>query len=224
VRAQTSLAAAAGLECGRGIRVDDELRASAPGVWAVGECAEHRGAVYGLWAPLAEQARVAGARVAGDPAAFHGATTATTLKVAGVDVYAGGASAAAVPAGCDEIVVSDTRRGIYSRLVLDGERLTGAALVGDTGVARRLTELLRSGVPVPDDLLTPGAGPALASASDPAATLCSCNAVSVGDVQAAIRRDGLRTVAQVGLHTRATTGCGGCAEDVRRLLDAARDT
>jgi NAD(P)H-nitrite reductase large subunit len=51
--------------------------------------------------------------------------------------------------------------------------------------------------------------------------VCSCNAVTVGEVQAAIRRDGLRTVAQVGLRTRATTGCGGCARDVQQLLDAA---
>jgi ferredoxin-nitrate reductase len=201
--------------------VDDELRASAPAVWAVGECAEHRGTVYGLWAPLADQARVAGAGIAGDPAAFHGTTTATTLKVSGVDVYAGGASAGVAQGGCDEIVVSDTRRGVYSRLVLDGDRLTGAALVGDASAARRLSELLRSGEEMPSELLTPGTAGAAAATSDPAATLCSCNAVTVGEVQAAIRRDGLRTVAQVGLRTRATTGCGGCAGDVQQLLDAA---
>ena len=93
VRAETTLARAAGLHVERGIVVDDALRTSAPSVWSVGECAEHRGVVYGLWSPLAEQARVAGAGVAGDPAAFHGAVQATTLKVSGVDVYAGGVSA-----------------------------------------------------------------------------------------------------------------------------------
>src|SRR4051794_11975645 len=145
VRPETSLARAAGLECVRGIVVDDALRTSAPGVWAAGECAEHRGVVYGLWAPLAEQARVAGAGVAGDPGAFHGAIEATTLEVGGAAVYAGGASAAVAAEGHDEIVHLDTRRGTYARLVLDGERLAGAALVGDTSTARRLTELLRSG-------------------------------------------------------------------------------
>jgi len=147
VRAETTLARAAGLECERGIVVDDELRASAPGVWAVGECAEHRGVVYGLWAPLAEQARVAGARIAGDPGAFHGAIQATTLKVSGVDVYSGGGSAAPAPtpAGHDEIVLSDTRRGIYRRLVLDGDRLVSGVLVGDASAARKLSDLLRTG-------------------------------------------------------------------------------
>jgi ferredoxin-nitrate reductase len=221
VRPEVSLARAAGLPVQRGIVVDDMLRAGAPRVWAVGECAEHRGVVYGLWSPLAEQARVAGAGVAGDPASFHGAVLATTLKVSGVDVYAGGASTGVTPAGHDEIVLSDTRRGTFQRLVLDGERLTGAALVGDVSAARQLSDLLRTGEPVPSDLLTTGGARASAEAlaADPAATVCSCNAVSVGDVQAAIRRDGLSTVAQVGLRTRATTGCGGCAADVTSLLE-----
>ena len=221
VRAEIALASAAGLDCERGVVVDDALRASAPSVWAVGECAEHRGVVYGLWAPLAEQARVAGAGVAGDPGAFHGAVPATTLKVSGVDVYAGGESADAAAAGHDEIVHSDTRRGVYRRLVLDGERLAGAVLVGDASGARRMSDLLRSGAPVPADMLEPAGATAEPIALDAAATVCSCNVVTVGEVQAAIRRDGLRTVAQVGLRTRASTGCGGCAADVQQLLYAA---
>ena len=221
VRAETSLARDAGLECARGIVVDDELRTSAPGVWAVGECAEHRGTVYGLWAPLAEQARVAGARIAGDPGAFHGAVQATTLKVSGVDVYAGGASAGAAQAGHDELVVSDTRRGVYRRLVLDGDRLAGGVLVGDAGAARQLSELLRNGEDVPGELLSAGGAPAAPLTSDPAATICSCNAVTVGEVQAAIRRDALTTVPQVAARTRASTGCGGCAADVEQLLAVA---
>ncbi len=221
VRAETGLARAAGLQCNRAIVVDDALRTSAPSVWAVGECAEHRGTVYGLWAPLAEQARVAGAGVAGDPGAFHGAVQVTTLKVSGVDVYVGGASAAAPAPGHDEIVLSDTRRGIYSRVVLDGDRLVGAALVGDAAGARVMSELLRNGDDVPADLLRPGGAATGPVSLDPAAMVCSCNAVTVGEVQAAIRRDGLSTVAQVGRRTRATTGCGGCAADVESLLATA---
>ncbi len=224
VRAETTVARAAGLQCARGIVVDDALRTSAPRVWAVGECAEHRGIVYGLWAPLAEQARVAGAGVAGDPAAFHGAVPLTTLKVGGVDVYAGGASAGATADGHDEIVHSDTRRGVYSRLVLDGDQLVGASLVGDAAGARALSELLRSGDPVPEKLLQAGGEPADPIGADPTATVCSCNAVTVGAVQSAIRRDGLTTVAQVGRQTRATTGCGGCVADVQALLTSARAT
>jgi pyridine nucleotide-disulfide oxidoreductase len=88
------LARSAGLEVQRAIVVDDELRSSVPGVYAVGECAQHRDVVYGLWAPLLEQARVAGASLAGAPAAFRGAVPATTLKVAGVDLFCGGKASA----------------------------------------------------------------------------------------------------------------------------------
>ena len=174
-----------------------------------------------MWAPLAVEEGVAGALIAVDPGAFHGAVQATTLKVAGVDVYSGGDSAGAAPAGHDEVVLSDTRRGINGRVVLDGDRLAGGELVGDAAAARRLTELLRTGDDVPEELLAPGGPPPKPIGSDPSATVCSCNDVTVGEVQAAIRRDGLTTLAQVGARTRATTGCGGCGADVQELLAAA---
>jgi ferredoxin-nitrate reductase len=224
IRPETALARAAGIECARGIIVDDELRTSVPNVFAVGECAEHRGTVYGLWAPLAEQARVAAAVVAGDPAAFHGATPATTLKVAGVDVFAGGRSDARE--GEDELVVSDTRRGIYRKLVLDGDRLTGAVLVGDTALARSLSELLRSGRAVPQELLDPLTPAARSSGppADPGATICSCNGVSRGAIDRAIVAGGLTTLEQVANATRASTGCGSCAIEVRAILAAHRSS
>ncbi len=219
VRAETTLARAAGLECARGIVVDDQLRTSAPRVFAVGECAEHRGTVYGLWAPLGDQARAAGAVLAGDPGAFHGTVAATTLKVAGVEVFAGG-----VASGRDEIVQSNSRRGVYRKLVLDGDRLSGALLVGDSGEARILSGLLRSGDPVPAGLLEPGAGPvAPAEPPGPESIVCSCNTVNRGQIERAIAQGGLRTPAQVGTVTRAGTGCGGCTAEIEELLDRSSD-
>jgi ferredoxin-nitrate reductase len=221
VRPETGLAAAAGLPVARGIVVDDTLRAGAERVWAVGECTEHRGTVYGLWAPLAEQARVAGATIAGDPAAFHPQTTATVLKVAGLDVYAGGRADAGD--GEDEVVLRDTRRGVYRKLVLDGDRLVGAVLLGEVADARRCTAALRSGDAVDDALLLPGP-PAEPSALEPDTTVCSCNAVTAGEIDRAITAGGLTTVAQVAHATRASTGCGGCVADVRALVDRHRSS
>ena len=219
VRAETTLARAAGIECNRGIVVDDELRTSARRVWAVGECAEHRGTVYGLWAPLAEQARAAGAVIVGEPAAFHGTVPATMLKVAGVELFAGG-----VGAGRDEIVQSNTRTGTYRKLVLDGDRLTGALLVGDSGDARVLSGLLRSGDPVPAHVLEPGgATPVTTAPPGPETVVCSCNCVTQGTLETAIRQGGLRTPAQVGNVTRAGTGCGGCVAQIEELLDRSCD-
>ena len=120
VRPDADLARTAGIEVGRGVLVDDELRTSAAGVRAVGECAEHRGNVYGLWAPLLEQSRTLGASLAGRPAAFHGAAPATTLKVAGIELFCCGRVAAAD--GDDEVLALDSRRGRYRRLLVDGGR------------------------------------------------------------------------------------------------------
>jgi ferredoxin-nitrate reductase len=199
------------------------MRAGAPCVWAVGECAEHRGAVYGLWAPLAEQARVAGAAVAGDPSAFHGAVPATTLKVAGIDLYAGGRADA--HDGDDEVVLRDTRRGLYRKLVLRGDRLVGALMLGDLTDARRCTSALRGEIAVDDALLAPPGGrDAEPAAMDPAALVCSCNQVTAGAIDEAIRARGLATLAQVANATRASTGCGGCAAEVGALLERHRSS
>ncbi|MBJ7330819.1 MAG: molybdopterin-dependent oxidoreductase [Solirubrobacteraceae bacterium] len=217
VRPETTLAREAGIEVDRGIVVDDEMHTSADGVWAAGECVQHRGTVYGLWAPLAQQSRVAGARVAGDPGAFHGAIIATTLKVSGVGVYAGGVADTDLDAGHDEVIQRDTRKGVYRKLVLEGDRLAGAVLLGDTSDATKLTALLRSGDPVPEALLNPSSDvePVPACATD---TICACNAVTRGEITTAIAARDLRTVAQVGAATRASTGCGGCAPEVERIL------
>jgi len=218
VRPETSLAGEAGIAVGRGILVDDELRTDAPGVWAVGECAEHRGQVYGLWAPLAEQARAAGAAVVGDPGGFAGAATATSLKIAGVDLFTGG------PAGAggdqDELLYYDSAGGVYRKLVLEGRRVVGAMVVGDGRSSRRLTELLRTGADVPPGVIAPeeagenGAG----EPPDEESILCSCNRKTRGEVLGAIRGEGLATLAEVAGATGASTGCGSCAGEVEELL------
>jgi ferredoxin-nitrate reductase len=223
-RPETALARAAGLPVARGIVVDDALRAGAPGVFAVGECAEHRGVVYGLWAPLAEQARVAGATIAGDPAAFHAQATATVLKVGGLDVYAGGVADADVARGHDEVTLRDTRSGRYRKLVLDGDRLVGAILIGDVADARRCTAALRSGDAAEATLVDGGFAHGDPPPPSPEATICSCNAVTAGAIDAAIAARGLTTLAGVAKATRASTGCGGCAGEVRAILERHRSS
>jgi ferredoxin-nitrate reductase len=215
VRPEASLAERAGIEVGRGVLVDDEMRTSAPSVWAVGECAEHRGTVYGLWAPVAAQARVAGASVSGDPAAFHAEAPATNLKVAGVSLFAGGRREAG---GEDELVWIDGRRGIYRKLVLDGERLAGATLLGDVSGAREISALLRSGEPAPAHLLAPPGAAVESREPDPGDLVCSCNAVSRGEIEAAARAAGHASLAEISRATRAGTGCGSCVGEIETLL------
>ena len=126
--------------------------------------------------------------------------------------------------GEEEVLALDSRRGRYRRLVLRDGRLVGAMLLGDLRDARALRELLASGDPVPEPLLEPVAGehadPGLSA--DPRTTVCSCMSVAQGDIVSAIRDRGASTVEHVAEHTRATTGCGGCAGDVRAVLEAHR--
>jgi ferredoxin-nitrate reductase len=208
----TELARAAGLAVARGILVDDELRTDRHGVWAVGECAEHRGVVYGLWAPLREQCRVAGTTLAGQLAAFHGAVPATTLKVADVPLFCAGATVAATDQ--DELIELDTSRGRYRKLVLDDGRLIGAILLGDLTEASQLHELIRSGEDVAPELLETGS-----AAADE--LICTCQTVSRTTIERAIQAGGLRTIEEVARATGASTGCGGCRPLVSDILATA---
>ena len=220
IRPDVELARAAGLEIDRGVVVDDTLRASRPGTWAVGECAQHRGTVYGLWAPVRRQAQTAAAVLAGRSVAFHGAVPATTLKVAGVDLFCAGRPEAGE--GQEEVLSLDTRRGRYRKLVLDGGRVVGAILLGDLRDAGRLRGLVEHGRPAPVDLLDGAfAAPAAPAEKDAAQeTLCTCHGVSRGSIERAVRQGGLERVEQVARATGATTSCGGCRPSVEALLAA----
>ncbi len=146
IRPNAELARAAGLECRRGVVVDDAMRTSDPAVYAVGECVEHRGRSYGLVSPLWDQVGVCAARLAGDDgAAYSGSTEATSLKVAGIDVYSAGELSAG--AG-EEIVLSDPGRGVYRKLVLRDGRLSGAVLYGDAADGAWYADLMRRNAPV----------------------------------------------------------------------------
>jgi nitrite reductase (NADH) large subunit len=146
IRPNVALARDAGIPVNRGIVVDDRLQTGAPDIFALGECAEHRGVCYGLVEPAYEQARVLARHLAGGSASYAGSVVATNLKVSGVSVFSAGDFMGAE--GSEAIVLSDARGGAYKKLVISGGRLTGAVLVGDTANALWYLELIRSGGPI----------------------------------------------------------------------------
>ena len=146
IRPNTALAKDAGIAVQRGIVVDDHLQTGAPDIFALGECAEHRGICYGLVEPAYEQARVLARHLSGGGAAYQGSVVATNLKVSGVSVFSAGDFVGAE--GSEPIVLSDARGGAYKKLVITGGRLTGAVLVGDAADALWYLELIRKGQPV----------------------------------------------------------------------------
>jgi len=146
IRPNVALAKDAGIAVNRGVAVDDHLQTSAPDIFALGECAEHRGICYGLVEPAYDQARVLAQHLAGKPAAYQGSVVATNLKVSGVSVFSAGDFIGAD--GSEAILLSDVRRGTYKKLVIADGRLTGAVLIGDTGDALWYLELIRTRKPV----------------------------------------------------------------------------
>jgi nitrite reductase (NADH) large subunit len=144
IRPNTDLAASAGLNVNRGVVVDDGLQTGLAGIYAIGECAEHRGICYGLVEPAYEQAQALARRLAGQAAArYAGSVLATNLKVSGVHVFSAGDFLGRP--GTNEIVFSDPGLGIYKKLVLDGDRVVGAVLYGDTADGLWYLDLIRSG-------------------------------------------------------------------------------
>ncbi|RKN44395.1 FAD-dependent oxidoreductase [Micromonospora endolithica] len=226
VRPDTTLAAAAGLAVQRGVLVDDQLRTGDRRISAIGDCAQHDGAVSGLVAPAWAQARVVAQVLTGeDPLArYRPRPPVTRLKAAGIDLAAMGE-----PGGADgeELTFADPTRGTYARLRISGERLTGAILLGDNPAVGTVIQLFDRGQPVPADrrslLLgrafgTTAAEPATSPALMPdAATVCQCNNVSKGAL-VGCWRSGARTVDAVVAGTRAGTGCGSCRDAVAGIV------
>ncbi len=146
IRPNAAMAKDAGIPVNRGIVVDDVMQTGATDIFALGECAEHRGICYGLVEPAYEQARVLARHLAGGAAVYEGSVVSTNLKVSGVGVFSAGDFIG--EEGTEAIVLNDFGHGSYKKLVISGGRLTGAVLVGDVGDALWYLELIRSREPI----------------------------------------------------------------------------
>lgn len=143
VRPNVQLAKEMGLQVDKAILVNDTLQTSDPRVYAVGECVQNRGALFGLVAPLFDQAKVAASHLA-----MHGVrryiqkATATTLKVTGVSLYSAGDFSGD---GSDSMVLRDPAQSVYKRLFIKDNKLVGAVLYGDTQDGAAYFELIQNG-------------------------------------------------------------------------------
>ncbi len=145
IRPETGLAREAGLVVQRGVVVDDAMRTSDPAIYAIGECAEHRGVCCGLVAPAFAQAETCARVIAGATISYVAEADATALKVAGAGVWSAGRIEAE---GAEEIILSDSEAGEYRKLLLQEDRLVGAMLYGETADASWYQALIASGAPI----------------------------------------------------------------------------
>ncbi len=229
IRPNTALAEAAGLHCQRGIVVNDTLQTTTdPRIYAVGECAAHRGIAYGLVAPLFEQGKVC----------------ATHLAQFGIGRYLGSSVLHQAEGHRHRPVLGrrlhgrrgqrgdrDERplRGVYKKLVIKDDKLIGACLYGDTVDGSWYFKLLREGRKIADirDKLMFGEsnigdvghqGHNKAAAMQDSDEVCGCNGVSKGKICKAIKEKGLFTLEEVRKHTKASASCGSCTGLVEQLI------
>ncbi|BCM89204.1 nitrite reductase [NAD(P)H] [Abditibacteriota bacterium] len=218
------LARDAGFEVNKGIEVDDALRVQGDeNTFAIGECAEHQGQVYGLVAPAWEQARVLALRLSGHSpdALYTGSKTSTKLKVMGVELASIGTPREAE--GDEVVTYAEPSKGRYKKLIIRDNRLKGAILLGDVRKAAVLQQAFDRSTPLPDERATLffDIGRATNDIADfpDDATVCNCNGVSAGTLRATIQ-EGAASVETLMAQTKAGTGCGTCKSSLKALLAA----
>ena len=217
VRPRVTVAEASKIPVKRGIVVNDLMATASPGVFALGECAEHNGVVYGIVPPIWEQCEVLADVLTGaNPLArYRGSKLYTKLKVAGVDVASMGAIEP--KQDTDEVLqVLEERRGIYRKLIVRDGKLVGAILVGEGDTAAALARWFDRGDTLPAnrlDLLC--SGELSPAASDP--EICNCHHVCRSTIVAAID-NGATTLPSLSSATQAGTGCGSCRGQLANLI------
>ncbi|WP_298974169.1 nitrite reductase large subunit NirB [uncultured Roseobacter sp.] len=226
IRPNTALAQDAGLAVGRGIHVDDQMITSDPDVLAVGECIEHDGAIFGLVAPLYDQAKVAAQTLLGSSGRFVQKELSTKLKVTGCDLFSAGDFADAE--GREDIVFRDPARGVYRRLVIENNTVIGAVMYGDTADSNWFFGLIRDKTDISEMRETLIFGPAFQGGSpqDPLAAvaalprdaeICGCNGICKGQIEDAIAA-GATDLGAVRATSKASGSCGTCTGLVEQVL------
>ena len=226
IRPETRLATDAGLAVARGIEVNAQMQTSDADVFAVGECIEFDGNLFGLVAPLYDQAKVLAHALLGQADAFVTKDTATKLKVTGCDLFSAGDFAQGE--GREDIVLRDPGKGVYKRLVIEDDRLIGAVMYGDTADGNWFFQMIKDETEIDDIRDTLIFGPAhqggdtadplsAVAALPPEAEICGCNGISKGTITDAIA-GGATDIAAIKATTKASASCGTCTGLVEQVL------
>ncbi|MBW7475132.1 nitrite reductase large subunit NirB [Paenibacillus oenotherae] len=229
IKPNVQLAKDCGIEVNRGIVVNDYMQTNIPNIYAVGECAEHRGIAYGLVAPLYEQGAILAKKLAGvESEGYQGSVVSTKLKVSGVNVFSAGRFTD--EPGTQALRIQDGLEGVYKKVVFEKGKVVGAVLFGDTSDSSRLFSVIRSGEDFSgrekEVLFGPSGGGKPASTEDLVAAMsgdeivCGCNGVTKETITEAIMEKGCVSVAEIKACTKASGGCGGCKPLVEAILTA----
>ncbi|WP_431688061.1 nitrite reductase large subunit NirB [Hahella sp. NBU794] len=230
IRPNTELAQSCGLYCERGVVVNDTMQTFDPSIYAIGECVQHRGELFGLVAPIWDQAKVCANHLAGyGIGIYKQKEVSTKLKVTGIDVFSAGNFLG--DNDSENIVFQDPKRGVYKKVVIREDKIIGSVMFGDTGDGSWYFQLMRDKTNISDFRDTLLFGQHLvgdsgrqginAVAELPDDTeICGCNGVCKGDIVKAITDNKLYTLDDVRAATKASASCGSCTGLVEQVLAA----
>ena len=229
IRPNVQLAKDGGVEVNRGIVVDDSMQTNVPGIYSLGECAEHRGIAYGLVAPLYEQGAILAKQLAGvEHEGYQGSVLSTKLKVSGVNVFSAGRFMS--EPGTKSLRVQDDLDGVYKKVVFQEGKVIGAVLFGDTAEGSRLFSLIRKGEDFAgrekEVLFGPSGGGGAVSNEDLVQAMsgdeivCGCNGVTKDTIVESIEEKGCVSINEIKACTKASGSCGGCKPLVEAILTA----
>ncbi len=230
IKPNTELAQSIGLYCERGIVVNDTMQTYDPSVYAIGECVQHRGELFGLVAPIWDQAKVCANHLAGyGIGIYKQKEVSTKLKVTGIDLFSAGNFLGENDS--EHIVFQDPSRGVYKKLVLQDDKIIGSVLYGDTVEGSWYFNLMRDKTSVSDfrealifgqhfvgDAGHQGVNAIVDMPDD--AEVCGCNGVCKGDIVKAITENKLFSLDDVRSATKASASCGSCSGLVEQILTA----
>jgi len=224
IRPYTQVAQSCGLKVNRGIVVNDFMQTSDEAIYAVGECAEHRGQTYGLVAPLYEQGKVLADYLTYIPTeGYQGSTTFTSLKVSGCDLYSAGQIRE--DAEVKGIEIFDSVNKHYKKVFIKGDNIIGAVLYGDIEDGSRFFNMMKKKEEIQDytmvSLLHKGSESSGLDIADMAddETVCGCNGVNKGTIVNAITQNGLTNIDEVTKLTKAGNSCGKCKGQIGQILE-----
>jgi ferredoxin-nitrate reductase len=214
------LAKTSGIDCKRGVIVNERMQTSDPDIYAVGEIAEHEGNLYGFTAAAEQQAEVVAKYLNGDVASYYqGSTLMNIIKIHGFDLCSIGLSECPADGNYEEIIFIDKAKRYYKKCIIHDDKLVGAVLIGDKSEFLEFRELIANKIELSEkrlQLLRSGnkADPVLGK------LVCSCNNVGSENINKKIA-EGCDNMKDLCASTGAGTGCGSCRPEVKQLLEEA---
>ncbi|MBM7605209.1 nitrite reductase (NADH) large subunit [Metabacillus crassostreae] len=223
VMPNVQLAKDSGIKTNRGIVVNDFMETSVKDIYAVGECVEHNGFVYGLVKPLYEQGKVLANRLCSTKSKrYKGSVLSTSLKVPGIDLFSIGDLRE--DESTQALTILNEINEVYKKMIFRGDIMVGAVLYGDTKSQSKLADVIMKRKHINDVekqqlMYSTEKDYSLLSSMKVSEVICNCNGVSKGAIMEAVQHEGISTLDEVKQCTKASNSCGSCKSLVCDLLE-----